>query len=94
MEEVVGAIPTGSIEDIMQEKEKPKPLDLTVHPEDDDYVRALKRLLTYGDHKEGCDRSNEEGPRDVQHLCCECDWCNVADGAYMSLLFHPSTPNK
>jgi len=67
-------------------------LDLTIHPEDDDYVKALKRLLTYGDHKEGCDRSNEDGEPDKQHLCCACDWCNVADGAHMDLLFHPSTP--
>jgi len=61
-------------------------MDLNIKPEDDGETRALKYLLTYGDHKEGCDRSNEDGPKDQQHLCCSCEWCQVADWAFMGLL--------
>jgi len=65
--------------------------DLTIRPEDSQERRALKYLLTYGDHKEGCDRSNEkQTDPDTQHLCCSCGWCQTADWANMGLLFGDS----
>jgi len=60
--------------------------DLTIRPDDNDEVRALKYLLTYGDHQEGCDRSNEDGPGDEQHLCCACRWCLTKGWAALKLL--------
>lgn len=61
-------------------------MDLTIRREDNERTRILKTLLTYGTHKEGCDRSNESGPPGVQHLCCSCGWCQEADWAEMLLL--------
>ena len=61
-------------------------MDLEIKPEDDEKTRAVKYLLMYGNHKEGCDRSNEDGPPGQQHLCCSCGWCQVADWAEIGLL--------
>lgn len=60
--------------------------DLTIRSEDDERVRAVKQLLIYGNHKKDCDRSSEEAPEGVQHVCCSCGWCQVADWASLILL--------
>ena len=60
--------------------------ELTIQPEDTNRLRALKDLLNYGNHKEGCDKSNEAGPKGDQHLCCSCGWCQVADWAHLQIM--------
>lgn len=61
--------------------------DLIIRPEDSQETRALKYLLTYGGHKEGCDRACDgHTDSNTQHLCCSCDWCGTADWAFMALL--------
>lgn len=72
-------------------------IDTRIVPSDDDCTRAFKDLLNYGGHKEECDRSNEDGPEDQQHICCSCGWCVVADWAYFhvggSVTLDRSIPN-
>jgi len=60
--------------------------DLAIRPEDDQRIRALKSLLIYGNHKENCDRSNEDhDDPNTQHICCLCGWCQEVDWAYIYL---------